>query len=135
MPVVWRVTRSPDMADTVARGETSADATTDYTVKVDVTSLAPDTINYYWFGAMGADSRVGRTRTLPSGHTERLRLEVLSCVSLPHGFFNVYRRVAERADLNVVLHVGDYLYERGNTDGQYGADGRTYKPNHEIVTL
>ena len=64
---------------------------------------------------------VGRTRTLPTGATPRLRLAVLSCPNHAAGFFNAYRRVAERADLDAVLHLGDYLYG-------YGPNGMPIRP-------
>ncbi len=77
-------------------------------------------------------SPIGRTRTLPVGRTARLRIAVASCSSLAHGYFNAYRRIAERADLDLVVHLGDYLYEYAT--GQYG-NLRAYEPATEIVTL
>ena len=61
-----------------------------------------------------------------------LRFAVTSCASLAHGHFHVYRRIAEREDLDAVLHLGDYLYEYGT--GEYGTV-REYEPSHEILTL
>ena len=52
-----------------------------------------------------------RTRTLPVGGTRQLRMAVVSCSNFAYGYFNVYRRLAERADLDMVVHLGDYLYE------------------------
>ncbi|MGQ0528653.1 MAG: alkaline phosphatase D family protein [Panacagrimonas sp.] len=104
----------------------------DHTVKVDMQGLSPGTTYYYRFRALGQDSPIGRTRTLPQGAVNRLRIAVLSCSSYAHGFFNAYARVAERADLDLVLHLGDYIYEYGN--GGYG-NARDYEPPHEIVTL
>src|SRR5437867_4085259 len=56
---------------------------------------------------------------------------VVSCASLANGFFNAYRRIAERADLDFVVHVGDYIYEHGNAQGTV----RAYEPAVETVTL
>jgi alkaline phosphatase D len=81
-------------------------------------------------------SPVGRTKTLPLRHAESLRFAVASCSNYPDGFFHVYRRIAERADLDFVLHLGDYIYEYGN--GRYGdgaSIGRLVAPDHEIVSL
>jgi alkaline phosphatase D len=77
-------------------------------------------------------SPIGRTKTLPVGDTGRLRLAVVSCSSLAHGYFNAYRRIAERADLDLVVHLGDYIYEYGS--GDYG-NVRSYEPANEILTL
>ena len=34
-----------------------------------------------------------------------------SCSSIFSGYFNAYRRIAEREDLDLVIHLGDYLYD------------------------
>ena len=130
--VDYVVATDPALANVVRRGTASTDAGRDYTVKVDADGLQPGTTYYYRFTAPGAQSPVGRTKTLPLGEAGRLRLAVVSCASLAHGFFNAYRRVAERADLDLVVHLGDYIYEYGN--GQYG-DLRSYEPPTEILTL
>ena len=130
--VDYVVATDPALANVVRRGSASTDASRDYTVKVDVGGLQPGTTYYYRFSAPGGQSPVGRTRTLPTGDTGRLRIAVTSCASLAHGFFNAYRRIAERADLDLVVHLGDYIYEYGN--GQYGSL-RSYEPATEAITL
>jgi alkaline phosphatase D len=122
----------PALGNVVKRGSASTDASRDYTVKVDVGGLQPGTTYYYRFSASGGQSPVGRTKTLPAGDAGNLRIAVTSCASLAHGFFNAYRRIAERADLDLVVHLGDYIYEYGN--GQYG-DLRSYEPPAETITL
>ena len=67
----------------------TATAARDYTVKIDATGLAPATSYYYQFRALGEDSMIGRTRTLPQGPTEHLRIGVASCSSLAHLFSRV----------------------------------------------
>jgi alkaline phosphatase D len=61
---------------------------------------------------------------------------MVSCSNYPQGYFNAYAALAVRADLDGVLHQGDYLYEYAN-DG-YG-DGRRFgripAPDKEIVAL
>lgn len=104
----------------------------DQTIKLDVEGLSPGTTYYYRFFSLGRESVIGRTRTAPDGAVDRLRLAVCSCASLAHGYFHAYRRVAERADLDLVLHLGDYIYEYGS--GEYG-ELRDYEPATEIVSL
>ena len=134
--VEWRIARDARLTDVVARGSAQARAEGDFTVKVDVGGLEPATTYYYDFGALGARSRVGRTRTLPRGAAERARIAVVSCANYPAGFFNAYRLVAERADLDLVLHLGDYLYEYGNgTFGDGSAIDRVPQPDREAVSL
>lgn len=136
VPVRWLVARDAALTTPVAHGDAVASASRDFTVKVDAAGLAPGTSYYYAFEALGGGSPIGRTRTLPTGSPDRLRLAVCSCSNLPYGFFNPYARIARRADLDLVLHLGDYIYEYAN--GTYGdgtALGRIPEPNREIVSL
>lgn len=130
--VAYAVWADAALSKAVTSGTVSTDASRDYTVKVDVGGLQAGTTYYYRFDSGTARSPVGRTRTAPAGTTDRLRIGVVSCSSLAHGYFNAYRRIAARSDLDVVLHLGDYIYEYGT--GEYG-DVRPYEPAHEILTL
>lgn len=136
--VDYLVATDPALATVVRRGTTTTDATRDYTVKVDVDGLQPNTTYYYRFRGNGTDSPIGRTKTLPIGDVDRLRFGVVVCSSLAHGYFNAYARVAERADLDAVIHLGDYIYEYASDaasgDEVYGTV-RPYEPTHEIKTL
>lgn len=134
----WRVAADPDLADAVAEGTTVTDASTDYTVHAEVRGLAPATTYFYGFEALGRRSPVGRTRTAPLGPCERLRFALVSCAKYTAGYFNVYARIAERDDLDFVLHVGDYIYEYGNDDPKSAPGpriGRAVEPPHEARTL
>lgn len=132
----WVVASDPALAQVVAEGEAEAIADADWTVKVDATGLAPGTTYFYAF-AVGTKGRsvTGRTRTLPKGDLAQLRLAFTSCANYNNGWFNAYARIAERADVDVWLHLGDYLYEYAN--GVYGklAAERAYVPPNETVTL
>jgi alkaline phosphatase D len=130
--VRYVVATDPGLSRVVATGSTKTNVLRDFTVKVDVTGLSPNTTYYYRFAAEGEESPVGRTRTLPVGAAPKLRMAVVSCSNFAYGYFNVYQRIAERADLDLVVHLGDYLYEYGT--GQYGT-ARTCEPANEIVSL
>lgn len=106
-----------------------AERARDWTVKLDVTGLKPDQRYYYRFEALGQSSAVGRTKTAALD-PEALRFAVLSCANYRAGYFNAYRFVAERDDLDMVLHLGDYLYESGGGEGD-----RAHQPPHEILSL
>ncbi len=134
----WWVARDAEARDVVREGRVEARADRDFTVKVDVDGLEPGTRYYYGFRVVGRDdvSPIGRTKTLCGDDATRVRLAFTSCSNYPAGFFNGYAHMARQADLDAVLHLGDYLYEYGN--GQYGdgtALGRVPDPVHEIVTL
>lgn len=136
IPVEWVVAEDPSLSRVRTRGLTFTNSAFDYTVKVDVTRLEPNTTYYYQFTVRGTRSPIGRTKTLPAGNVDRIRLAVTSCSNHPYGFFNAYRMVANRADLDAVLHLGDYIYEYA--EGTYGEGariGRIPSPNREIVSL
>ncbi len=132
--VVVDVTVALDAAFTqvVYRARTKTNPGRDYTLKFDAAPLQPNTTYFYRFTAEGQTSTIGRTKTLPVGQATRLRMAVVSCSNFAYGYFNAYRRIAERADLDLVMHLGDYLYEYGT--GQYG-NVRACEPATEILTL
>jgi alkaline phosphatase D len=100
--------------------------------------LKPGETYFYGFEADGESSPVGRTRTLRQ-QPESLRFATCSCAKFNAGYFNAYRRIAERDDLDFLLHLGDYIYEAGNVPakGQTpGAEiGRPFEPDGECRTL
>lgn len=128
----WEIASTPDFSEVVSRGSLVADARRDWTAKVDVSGLRPGSVWYYRFRSGGAVSPVGRTRTAPAERVARLRLAAVSCASLAHGYFHVYRDIAARADLDLVLHLGDYIYEYPSN--LFG-DVRAYDPPTELFTL
>ena len=128
----WVIARDTALLDVVQQGSFVTRAEQDFTVKIDAEGLQPGSTYYYQFSHAGVVSPLGRTRTLPVGHVERLRCAVVSCSNVAAGYFNAYRRLAERADLDLVVHLGDYLYEYGS--GQYGSV-RACEPAHEILSL
>lgn len=131
--VAWRIARDPKLAQVVARGELQTGAARDFTVKVDVTGLDPGMAYYYRFESAGAHSAIGRTRTLPREGVRRIRLGVVSCANLTHGYYNAYACLAKRPDIDAVLHLGDYFYEYGARPND--AIPRVPEPNKEIVSL
>jgi alkaline phosphatase D len=134
--VLWEVAADPAFRRIVLRGWTTTGSARDWTVKVDACGLEPAATYYYRFQSLGERSPVGRTRTLPTANAARVRLAAASCSNLPFGYFNIYRRIAERPDLDAVLHLGDYIYEYAN--GSYGDGtslGRVPDPDREILTL
>lgn len=134
--VAWAVATDAAMTNVVTKGSVYTDSSRDFTVKVDVTGLSADTVYYYQFaGKDGAVTPVGQTRTLPVGSVDNVKLAVCSCANFPFGHFNVYREIAA-SDAQVVVHLGDYIYEYKS--GVYPAEavgGRQLDPMEEIITL
>lgn len=138
--VSWQVARDRKFTEVVAKGTFVTGPARDHTVKLLASGLAPRTTYYYRFGYRSTSSPVGRTRTAPGRKEQvaRLRFGVVSCSNLQAGFFAAYRHLAERDDLDAVLHLGDYLYEYGPGEYGYGygnVDVRRHVPPHETRTL
>lgn len=132
----WRIAADAAMARIVQSGTATATVERDFTVKVDAAGLQPGRTYYYAFDTGGQQSPIGRTKTLPTGSVERVRLASLSCANYPAGYFNVYRMIAERQDLDAVIHLGDYIYEFANAVyGDGAALQRLPQPIKESVTL
>jgi len=132
----WRVATDERLSNVIASATVETSALRDHTIKVDVPGLSPGRTYYYAFDAEGDMSAVGRTKTLPEESVERVRLATVSCANYPAGYFNVYRCLANRADLDAVLHLGDYIYEFANGIYGDGADsGRIPMPAGEASTL
>ena len=104
---------------------TTTTAGQDYTVKVDFEGLEAGTVYYYRFRSDGVTSPTGRTKTLPQGDVGSVKLAVFSCASYASGYFNVYAH-ARDADVDAVLHLGDYIYE-------YDTEGLSLENSEEIV--
>jgi alkaline phosphatase D len=130
----WRVALDPAMANVVAEEYGVTGPECDHTIKIDVTELAPATTYYYAFETRGHWSDVGKMRTLPEGHVEHLRIAYTSCSNYAAGYFNVYREIAARSDLDLVLHLGDYIYEYASIEESL-TTGRVHCPLKETVSL
>ena len=134
--VTWKVATNTSMTNVVQQGIIVTDERKDYTVKVDVRSLQPNTTYYFQFEALGKKSEIGKTRTSPTGNVSNVRFGVVSCSNYQNGYFNAYEELADRTDIDAVIHLGDYIYEYET--GGYGYSdevGRGHLPNNEIVTL
>lgn len=111
IPVRWAVSSTPDFSSPLRSGEQITQADRDWTVKVDVTGLQPATTYYYQFEAFGRRSIIGRTRTAPRGAVDSIRVAVMSCSSYWSSHWSGFANLADRNDLDLVIHCGDYIYD------------------------
>jgi alkaline phosphatase D len=136
--VRWRILEAEGERP-AGKGQTLARPEADWTVRVDVGGLRPDTAYRYDFEVDDERSPVGRTRTLPEGEVTALRFAQVSCAKFNAGHFNAYARLAERDDLAFVLHLGDWIYEASQTPPASQTPsrdiGRPFEPLHECRTL
>jgi alkaline phosphatase D len=136
--VDWRVATDPSLSDIVTSGSFTTGPDRDYTVKIDVSGLQPATTYYYGFVYNNKASLTGRTRTTPAAdESDHLKFAVVSCNNIQAGYFNAFKEMSKRNDIDAVIHLGDYIYEYA--DGVYGDstlwDERPVDPDREIVTL
>lgn len=137
--LTWQVSPREDFTDIVSEGEVVASPARDFCAKVVAKGLSADTWYFYRFmSPEGAMSPVGRTRTLPVGPTSRFRIAVFSCANFGFGYFNAYAHAAEVNDVDLAVHLGDYIYEYGG-DTYPSQDerhpDRSVAPGNEIVAL
>ena len=128
--VDWEIAEDRDFRRMVGAGAVMTDESLDYTVKVDADGLDGGTTYYYRFVSQRRTSPIGRTRTAPAGAADRLRFAVASCSKYSRGLFLAYRNIAARADLDAVIHLGDYIYEDAAA-----SEMRPHDPPYEILTL
>ena len=114
VPVSWEVGVDDTFATLAASGIATASERYGHSVHVDAEGLEPDTWYAYRFRVGEHVSPTGRTRTVPAEGTtpDQLRFAVASCQNWEDGFYNAWRDVAT-VELDLVLFLGDYIYENG----------------------
>jgi alkaline phosphatase D len=134
--VAWRVATDVELKNVVKSGDFITNGDRDYTVKVDVTGLVANTVYYYGFTHDNINSLTGRTRTLPTGDVDRVRFALVTGTNFNWGYFNGYKRIAERNDLFAIIHTGDYFYEYQK--GHYvqpNLEGRDAYPIEKCISV
>lgn len=134
----WEVSKDHSFQNPVSRGEFRTGPDLDYTIKVVATGLTSGQRYFYRFHIGEVFSPVGRSLTVAKNHLTSLGIAVASCSNYPFGFFNAYQAIAADPDVDVVLHLGDYIYEYASNG--WGSDtgerlGRSHLPQNEIVSL
>ncbi|MBL7885082.1 MAG: alkaline phosphatase D family protein [Bacteroidia bacterium] len=134
--VNWKIALDTGMQNIINNGSLFTNSTVDYTVKVDVTNLQPNTYYYYEFESDGKHSVRGRTKTAPNTNNDSARFAIVSCANFEAGFFNVYKNIVQRNDIDAVICLGDYIYEYET--GGYSPNttaNRTWEPANEIISI
>ncbi len=136
--VDWQLASDTAFLDVVSRGQVKTDSSRDHTVKVVVEGLNAGQEYYYRFSTNGTNSPTGHTQTLPDGSPNQLVLAIATCSNYPFGYFNAYDAIANDPGIDLVVHLGDYIYEY-SVEGYGGESGkeleRNHHPSHEILTL
>jgi alkaline phosphatase D len=116
--VAWQVCEDEAMTKVVQKGTSIATSDWAHSVHVEVAGLKPERWYWYQFKAGNEVSPKGRTRTLPSENSQpdRLRFAFASCQHYEAGLYTAYEHM-QREDVDVVFHLGDYIYEGPGKDG------------------
>ena len=132
--VSWEIATDATFKQSRQTGIVTTNAEFDFTTKIKVTKLKPYTVYYYRFSYNNSSSIVGQTKTL-SDNLNTSTIAFASCSNYEWGYFNNYRFMAEDKAIDVVVHLGDYIYEYAV--GKYGdtSIGRINVPNKEIISL
>jgi len=112
--VSWTVAADRRMTETVTSGTATAEPTHVHTLHINAQDLEPNTEYYYQFEAGGETSPVGRTKTAPKpdASIDEFQFAFASCQAWDAGFFTAYQYMADE-ELDLVVHLGDYIYEYG----------------------
>ena len=137
--LVWQLSTDADFESILREGKVETDSFRDYTVSIEVKNLPSDSQFFYRFINIKdkSVSDIGETLTFPK-NAEQVKIAACSCANFASGLFHVYREIAN-SDADVVVHLGDYIYEYGN--GEYGTNkqteslGRKFLPDYECIKL
>ncbi len=113
--VVWEVAEDERFGRIARRGRALSPIARGGAVHAEVTGLRPGRPFFYRFLIDGIASPVGRTRTAPD-IADRLKLALVSCQHWEQGWFSTYRDIVAQ-DVDLVAHVGDYIYEKSFGSG------------------
>lgn len=131
--VEWEIADDEGFRQVVRRGAETTGPDIGHSVHVELTGLTPGREFFYRFLTGAEISPIGRTRTAPPPTAmEPLTMCFTSCSHFEQGFFTAYRRLAED-EPELVLHLGDYLYENPASAASDRNVRRHAGP--EIVTL
>lgn len=125
-PLLWEVATDADFDNVVDGGWVGGATGTEASQLVTIDDLQPATDHFYRFSLGANRSPVGRTRTL-ADDDRPVRLGLACCGDYSAGHFAAYRALA-RADVDLVVHLGDYVY------AEVEGDLRAVDPAHEART-
>ena len=136
----WELSSDSSFEHIPASGRIEAQLDHDFCVKTIANNLQAGTTYYYRFRYQDKISPTGITQTLPE-QTDRVKIGVANCAKYTGGYYHAYEALAQHEDLDVVIHLGDYIYEGGAAKPgdsywpAYLATGRQHDPPYECLSL
>jgi alkaline phosphatase D len=136
VPVQWQLATDPNMRNVVRRGTAMATPELAHSIRVVLGGLKSAQWYWYQFKAGNEVSPIGRTRTAPALGTpiNQLNFAFASCQMYEHGYFTAYKYMAQES-LDLVVHLGDYIYEYGPNEYQSEAGNIRVHNSPEIISL
>ena len=129
VPMRWEVAEDQGFSRIVASRAEFPGPEWAHSVHAEVRGLRPDRWYWYRFLADDAVSPIGRTRTAPASGSAaaRLRFAFASCQHFEHGYYTAHRHLAAD-DLDLVVFLGDYIYESSFRRNPVRTHARTDEP-------
>ena len=110
IPIRWQLFEDEAGKRLKSSGTAVAQPQWAHSVHVEARGLQPGRWYWYRFLAGGVESPIGRTKTAPAGPAGKLRFAFVSCQKYEDGFYTAYEHLSSE-DLDLVVHLGDYIYE------------------------
>ncbi|HTE13650.1 MAG TPA: PhoD-like phosphatase N-terminal domain-containing protein, partial [Burkholderiales bacterium] len=123
--VAWEIADNESFNPVLRKGTARATPALAHSVHAEINGLQAARWYWYRFHAGEATSTAGRFRTAPAAAAaanDRLRFALASCQQYEQGYFAAYRHMA-RDELDLVIHVGDYIYESSWGDNRVRSHG------------
>ncbi|WP_085528415.1 alkaline phosphatase D family protein [Kocuria massiliensis] len=132
--VNWQVARDEGFVGIEKEGNALAQPELSHSVHPRVEGLRAGTEYFYRFRVGREVSRVGRFKTLPAANTglSSFSFGFVSCQAWYHGHFTAHKHLAQEKDLDLVLFLGDYIYEYGITEKNLTRQGAEVGPAHRV---
>lgn len=129
--VTYTVATDENLRTVVQEGTAIAPAAFGHSVHVEVSGLQPGRDYWYRFEVGSEESPIGRTRTAPAvgAALSEFKFAFANCQNYQNGFYTAYEHLAEE-DIDLVVHLGDYLYEGG-----IGQNAVRPHNSDEVITL
>jgi len=111
--VVLEVAKDSGFDRVVERRTVRTQRRSDHSIKTRIHGLDPHERYFYRFEAHGKSSEVGEFKTLPPpGSKAPIKIGVYSCQDYVAGFYTGNAGLLAEDDLDLVVCLGDYIYER-----------------------
>jgi alkaline phosphatase D len=134
--VELEVARDPGFDRVVHRRRVLARRSNGFTVHARVRDLKPHKQYWYRFDTGERSSPVGRFRTFPPPDSRQpARIGVFSCQDFVPGYYTAHAGLASEPDLDLIVCLGDYIYERRYYDPAVRQDALGANGDGEVQTL